>query len=365
MAPELPHEILCSIIESAVPPPGPTQTENRRRWRALRRFALVRKAWYGAALDVAVSYVWINLHANGWSQSEETATQRIEAAKKRSFDLNRKIRVLHMFGEKHLPAKSAKSLLATFDSLEQMMLTKMLEPKELLTGSKPLRELCLFKVRTPTISGAYPALTRLVLKECFAESLPTWLTNDNFPSLETVSLSVGRPRWSDRVEVYEKTGETPPQKIRALALHGESYAWMGELVAALPILEHLHVGIKLFKLIAIISNVAADLRSLSLAGCDTERSVPAQVFGPPFDPFTLATLRQVQSLERLVVWPMTMKNADVRSDVHAWFHHFGVLLRAGHLTDARAGARDLEVINVAESRVFEPLDWNPNRPLSA
>lgn len=228
-----------------------------------------------------------------------------------------------------------------------------------------LRELCLFKVRTPTVSGAYPALTSLVLKECFAEAVPTWLTNDNFPSLETVALSVGRPRWSDRVALYQQTGGTPPQKIRALALHGEAYVWMGELVAALPILEDLHVGVKLFDLIAIISSVTAVLRSLSLASADTERSVPPQVFEPPLDPVTLATLRQVHSLEQLTVWPMTMTNAVARVDVRDWFQQFCLMLRSGRLTDARAGAQDLEVIKVAEGRVFEPLDWNSTRPLSA
>ena len=129
---DFPHEILCAILHLCVPPFGHTKLEIRRRRRALRRFARVNSCWYAAALDEAVRTVFVNTHANGWSQDEATATRWVSEAKEHADRRGRGIRELVLFGEKHLPAKSVQAMFEQFGQLEQLVVVKGRNPRSLI-----------------------------------------------------------------------------------------------------------------------------------------------------------------------------------------------------------------------------------------
>lgn len=134
-APDLPHELLVQIIHYAAPPLATDLKSQRRRRRPLRRYALVNKAWHGAALDEAAQHLVINLHEPGWAQSAQVATERILTAKKRAEERGRNVKTLAVFGQKVLPDTSADVLRTVFLHAQTMTLRNMKKPMRLLAGS--------------------------------------------------------------------------------------------------------------------------------------------------------------------------------------------------------------------------------------
>lgn len=134
-APDLPHELLVQIIHYAAPPLATDLKSQRRRRRPLRRYALVNKAWHGAALDEAAQHLFINLHEPGWAQNAELATLRILMAKVRAEERGRNVKTLAVFGQKVLPDASDDVLRTVFQHAQTMTLRNMKKPMRLLAGS--------------------------------------------------------------------------------------------------------------------------------------------------------------------------------------------------------------------------------------
>lgn len=135
-APNLPHELLVQIIHYAAPPLATDLKSQRRRRRPLRRYALVNKAWHGAALDEVSQHLFVNLHEPGWAQSADVATERILTAKKRAEERGRNVKTLALAGHKYLPESSANVLRTAFEHAQTMTLQKMKKPMHLLAGSE-------------------------------------------------------------------------------------------------------------------------------------------------------------------------------------------------------------------------------------
>ncbi|GAA5894265.1 hypothetical protein JCM8208_002391 [Rhodotorula glutinis] len=203
---DFPHEILCTILHLSVPPFGHTKAEIRRRRRALRRYAHVNSRWHAAALDEAVRTVYINTHANGWSQDEATATRWVTEAKEHADTRGRGIRELVLFGEKNLPGPSVQAMFDQFDQLEHLVIAKGRNPKSLI-GSTAVRHLQIFDTASPAFFGVYSSLRRLDIVACRGEALPSTLSSTNFPSLDTLVLDLLAPRRRIQVTRYQGSGE--------------------------------------------------------------------------------------------------------------------------------------------------------------
>ncbi|GAA6058231.1 hypothetical protein JCM3770_007424 [Rhodotorula araucariae] len=347
VAPALPHEILCAIVHLGVPPFGPTPLVMRRRKRALRRYALVNSQWHAAALDEAVSAVYINTHANGWSQDVATATRRVREAKEHAERYGRGVRTLDIFGEKHIPAASVQFMFAEFDKLENMTLMKMRRP-HLLIGSKPLRRLHILHVRTPTFTGVYTNLTRLEMIDCCGELLPSCLTDANFPALETLVLQLAKARQGFPVESRygARNGKRPPD-VRVLALRGAQYAFMQSLIAGLPRLNHLHLATPLDSMSLFIRSLAHPLTSLTIEPDPGPHSLFSN--SPPLDGLTAAHSIEITFLARLEL--SVVHAPSLESDF--WLSTFEDVLSTG------AAERGLNLDCVRTDKPFEPLQWDP------
>ncbi|GAA5851329.1 hypothetical protein JCM9279_001107 [Rhodotorula babjevae] len=259
---DFPHEILCSILHLCIPPLGPTKAEIRRRRRALRRYARVNSRWHAAALDEAVRTVFINTHANGWSQDETTATRWVSEAKEYADRRGRGIRDLVLFGEKHLPAKSVHALFEEYDQLEHLVVVKSRNPRCLI-GSASIRHLQILNTASPSFFGIYSSLHRLDIVGCRGEALPTTLTSTNFPSLDTLVLDILGPRQGKDVSTYRSLGDNvKPPKVRALALRGVGHLYMHELLALQTRLEHLYLGVPRLEMLDYMRVVTQPITSL-------------------------------------------------------------------------------------------------------
>ncbi|GAA5978150.1 hypothetical protein JCM10908_004247 [Rhodotorula pacifica] len=243
-APGIPHELLVQIIHYAAPPLATDVKSHRRRRRPLRRYALVNKAWHGAALDEASQHLFINLHEPGWAQSADTATERILTARKRAEERGRNVKTLALFGEKHMPDSSADVLRSSFEHAHIMTLQKMKKPMRLLAGSNILTSLRLYEINSPEFIGAYPALKRLELIDCFAESFVSTWTKKHFPVLETAVLQIkARRRDVPFTGLDSREDEVErPDTLRALAIAGgfQYFPLLG--LEAQVQLEHVHIG---------------------------------------------------------------------------------------------------------------------------
>ncbi|KPV75928.1 uncharacterized protein RHOBADRAFT_52938 [Rhodotorula graminis WP1] len=242
---DFPHEILCFILHLCVPPSGHTKAEIRRRRRALYRYAHVNSRWHAAAFDQAVRSVFINAHANGWSQDEATATRWVTEAKEHADSRGRGIRELVLFGEKHLPDQSLQAMFQQFDQLEHLVVVKSRNPRSLL-GSTTIRHLQVLETASPSFLGIYSNLRRLDIIGCRGEALPSTLTNANFPSLDTLVLDLLAPRRGIQIKTYQGRGVTDsvrPPNVRALALRGQGHPFLREVLAFQTRLEHLYLGV--------------------------------------------------------------------------------------------------------------------------
>ncbi|BGP37992.1 hypothetical protein JCM10450v2_001926 [Rhodotorula kratochvilovae] len=349
IAPNLPHEILCAIIRLSVPPFGPTKLEIRRRERALRRCALVNPGWHAAALDEAVSAVFINTHGNGWSQDEATATRRIREARAHAEEHGRGIKTLDLFGEKDLPDASVQVMFAEFDKLEDMTLMKMRRPR-LLIGSKPLRQLHIIKVKTPMVTGVYTNLTRLEIVDCCGELLPSSLTDVNFPSLDTLVLDLRKARlgFPEHAGYDPVRGHRPPN-VRAVAVCGEHYAFMPTLLSALPRLQHLHLGISLLGVAGLLGALAHPPTSLSIEHGAADHFLLFSLSHPPLDPSTAAHAFSIAFLARLKLSLVHAESVEVR----LWLEDFMRIVWNG------AAQRGAGFEGLWTNTPFKPLEWDP------
>ncbi|EGU12422.1 Proteophosphoglycan ppg4 [Rhodotorula toruloides ATCC 204091] len=341
----LPHELLVRVIHLATPPPGPSTKDERKRRRHLRRYALVSSAWHAAALDEAAPHFFVNTFSAGWSQSDDVAFERVMHAKQRADERTKSVRTLAIFGDKHLPAKSARTLLSIFERATEMSLMQMRKPDELLKGSQYVRTLRLIEIQRANFGGCYSVLTRLVLDHCCAEYLPLTLTADDFPALDTLILDIKRVRHREQPVRDWQEGTRPPQ-VRALCLTGQEFGWYSAFFANSR-LEHLHMGEQSIES-GYLSLLAFLTKPLISFSADWTTAPLLNTIGAPLDAAACAALPAFKRLVDLRIYQH--KAEPHRED---WFAKFADEMERALLSEGR----DLRIRMIGEK--LEAAEWDP------
>jgi hypothetical protein len=369
-APDLPHELLVQIIHYAAPPLATDLKSQRRRRRPLRRYALVNKAWHGAALDEAAQHLFINLHEPGWAQNAELATLRILMAKTRAEERGRNVKTLAVFGQKGLPNSSADVLRTVFHHAQTMTLRNMKKPMRLLAGSDStslrfpveycggrllsrrtcptvLTSLRLHEVRSPAFIGTYSVLKRLELIDCFPEAFVSSWLKVRFPVIETAVFRL-KERRLDVPFQPPSLEEERPDTLRALAIAGPFSEVVFLDLDQQANLEHVHVGARM--------ETARDFLSMCQPIKGTLSLDPNGAgVRPEFDWLQLNTWRLVAESPRFSrLKKLKLYNAiDPKAD--PWFSQF-----AEHLTRSQTGL-DADFEYAVHTDRLSLTDWDPGQ----
>lgn len=287
-------------------------------------------------------------------------------AKRRADERTKSVRTLTIFGDKHLPAKSARTLLSIFERATEMSLMQMRKPDELLKGSpcalrsltslgellptcSPFRAdvhtLRLIEVQRANFGGCYSALTRLVLDHCCAEYLPLTLTAENFPVLDTLILDLKRVRHREQPVRDWQDGTRPPQ-VRALCLTGQAFGWFSAFFANSR-LEHLHMGGSSIEhgYLSLLAFLTKPLVSFS---ADWNPELLFTTAGIPLDAAACAGL---PAFKRLVDLRLYQHEAEPHRE--DWFAHFADEMERALLSEGR----DLRIRMIGEK--LEAAEWDP------
>ncbi|BGP22813.1 proteophosphoglycan ppg4 [Rhodotorula toruloides] len=340
----LPHELLVRVIHLATPPSGPSTKDERKRRRHLRRYALVSSAWHGAALDEAAPHFFVNTFGAGWSQSDDVAFERIMHAKQRAEERTKSVRTLGIFGDKHLPPKSARTLLSIFERAAEMSLMQMRKPDELLMGSQYVRSLRLIEIQRANFGGCYSVLTRLVLDHCCAEYLPLTLTDANFPVLDTLILNIKRVRHREQPVQGWEEGSRPPQ-VRALCFTGQGFAWFSAFFANTR-LKHLHMGEE-----SIQNGYLSLLAFLTQPLVSFSADWTAELFNTLHLPLDAAVCAALPAFKRLI----DLRVYEHKAEPHRedWFAKFADEVERSLLSEGR----DLSIRMIGKK--LEVAEWDP------
>ncbi|CDR43063.1 RHTO0S07e07624g1_1 [Rhodotorula toruloides] len=266
-------------------------------------------------------------------------------AKRRADERTKSVRTLTIFGDKHLPAKSARTLLSIFERATEMSLMQMRKPDELLKGSPYVHTLRLIEVQRANFGGCYSALTRLVLDHCCAEYLPLTLTAENFPVLDTLILDLKRVRHREQPVRDWQDGTRPPQ-VRALCLTGQAFGWFSAFFANSR-LEHLHMGGSSIEhgYLSLLAFLTKPLVSFS---ADWNPELLFTTAGIPLDAAACAGL---PAFKRLVDLRLYQHEAEPHRE--DWFAHFADEMERALLSEGR----DLRIRMIGEK--LEAAEWDP------
>lgn len=198
-------------------------------------------------------------------------------------------------------------------------------------------------------------MTRLDIVDCAGEALPVSLTSTNFPSLETLTLDLVKPRRQKLVDTYRSPGGmTQPPNVRALALRGDGYRFTHELLAAQTHLEHLRLGVSRENTAAYLASLRGSLLSLWVEHSvkDTRDPIGTLAFLPPLDPQTAAHTFNHSSLKHIALsyYDSTDQTVDFDDD---WLLSFGRAIAQA----MSARGLDLEVRWATDTRKVD--EWDP------
>ncbi|BGP48927.1 hypothetical protein JCM10450v2_004806 [Rhodotorula kratochvilovae] len=272
----IPQDIICLIVQCAVPPPSVKVGANRKRADALRHLAGVSRGWHAAARDAAVSALFLDLGRKHpvWAD-EPQATGRLGEMVRTAGESGRSIRTLAVCGDGGLGAGVRSVLLSALPQLVHASLHMMPDTRGVLRGSMTLTSLTLDNVAAPTFCGPLPALTQLRLHRCGRAHLPSSMTATNLPALQSLHLHLVEHDSTKLLTGYAFNGTAPP-RVRSLALGGASSSTMFlcELVASGSV-EQLHLSLGIASVPAILLHLpqGVDTLSLDVGSCDRRDDV--------------------------------------------------------------------------------------------